>query len=160
MTGAPFVFYRASLGLLGKLNARPDTHVIADHDAARFSDAVPARPERLAADFAGNLETYFVVAVEINLCATAFYRERHFLCHVADGEVARKRVLASAFCLQARGLKCHGRVFFGIEEVIALQVAIALFLASRDSADVGRKMRLHRREIIALSRGCGRKILK
>ena len=61
--------------------------------------------------------------------------QSHGLGHVTDGQVARNGITV-AFVLNVGGLESHGGEFLCVEEVRALEMAVALRVLSVDGTDI------------------------
>src|SRR4029453_2780831 len=105
-----------------------DDNLVADKDAAGLKHRVPGQAEVLAADggFAG--DACAGVAEGIHCDAVEFGFDGNFLGDSLDGEIAHK-IEAVAVCLDMAGYEGDLRVLLHIEEVLSLDVAVAVDVA-------------------------------
>src|ERR1700761_393183 len=127
-------------GLLGGLENAFDlevqVHLVADHgDVGAGDGAVEADAEVLAADLALGREAGAGAAVSVRAEAVDLEAQRDRAGDGAEGQVAVDVVLAAVLA-DASGLEGDVRVLLDVQEVLAADVVVAVFLAGGDRRGV------------------------
>lgn len=129
-----------------RLDLEVDCDVVADH-GTRFDGFVPRQAEILTVDDCLRGECNFLVAESIGGGACVLTIERYLFCDAFDGEVARElEGLGSA--AYSRAFKGHVWVLFGVEEIRAFEMAIAIRISRTDAVNLDRRFHSGRVELV------------
>src|SRR5699024_398490 len=136
---APFVdlsVAAASRSGLDELEFEVDLDLVGHEELTADEDGGEGHAEVLAVDRAGRRQSGALVAVRVGGDTGEFGRERDFLGHSAQRQLADDFELLCVIGLDRGRLELQLRMLLGEEEVSALEVAVALLVPGADRGGV------------------------